>query len=262
MIYPLLPEDIVVLPGTNVEAEWERFHVFEALHHSMTICNPMGSSDVDRVIELLGIADGDAVLDIACGHGEMLRRIALAADIVGTGVDLSPWVLVRASERAHVEPLRGSLTWWLGDGAAVPREPNWDVAVCLGGPWIFHGFQGTARALAGRVRPGGRIAIGDLRERDDADPDRIAALTGKPLDRASQLAALASAGLDPIEELVVPYPSIMDYQVRVTAAAESYAAAHPGDPATDFRAFARDARADFERDVEVLTWSVWVAQRI
>jgi SAM-dependent methyltransferase len=259
--HPDLPPEIVVLPGTDVEAEWERFHLFEALHHSMVICNPMASQHLDEVIRLLAPRDGDGVLDIACGHGELLRRMAVAREIDGVGVDLSPWVLVRALQRARAEALRGKLTWWLGNGAHVPREERWDVATCLGAPWVFHGFAGTAQALAARLRPGGRMAIGDLRVRDDADPAAVAGLEGKPLDRPAQLTAFAAAQLEPVDEIVVPYPSIMDYQARVTAAAESYAAQHPGDPEMDFRQVAADGRADFERDAEVLTWSVWVAAR-
>jgi SAM-dependent methyltransferase len=261
MIHPDLPADVVVLPGTDVEAAWERFHMFEALHHSMVICNPMASEHVDAVIDLLDPADGATVLDVACGHGELLRRMARRAAITGVGVDLSPWVLVRASERVRTEPLRGSLTWWLGDGADVPHEARWNIATCLGAPWIFHGFAGTARALASRLEPGGRVAIGDLRLREDAAPEAVAALDGKPLDQPSELAAFDAAGLAPIHEIVVPYPSIMDYQERVTSAAASYAAADPHDPGMDFRDVAEEAKADFVRDMKVLTWSVWVAEK-
>lgn len=261
MQHPPLPPEIVVLPGTDVEGEWERFHFFEALHHSMTICNPMSAEHLDRVIQLLAPADGEAVIDIACGHGELLRRIANDVHIDGVGVDLSPWVLVRARERASAAAPRGSLEWWLGSGAAVPREPRWDVATCLGAPWIFHGFAGTARALAARLRSGGRLAIGDLRLRPDADAELVGRLEGKPLDRLAQLAGLDAAGVEPIEELVVPYGWIMDYQERVTAAADAYAATYPDDPSMDFRREAAEGRTDFERDMQVLTWTVWVARK-
>jgi SAM-dependent methyltransferase len=137
---PDLPAGLVVLPGTDVEGAWQRFEVFEALHHGTTICNPMQPAEVDAVIGLLDPADDDRMIDIACGHGELLIRTAGQADVVGVGLDLSPWVLARAARHAAARVPEARLSWWLGDGKALPVQP-WDVVTCLGAPWIWNGFS-------------------------------------------------------------------------------------------------------------------------
>jgi len=72
---PLDPA-IRVLPGTDVQSAWDRFEVFEALHHTMQICNPMTSAQLDELINSLDLRAGMYVYDVACGYGELLRRCA------------------------------------------------------------------------------------------------------------------------------------------------------------------------------------------
>lgn len=87
---PKLPNDVIVLPGTDIAGEWARFKSSEPLHHSHDICAPMSDEELRRVVERLGVGPGSSVLDIACGHGELLISISEQTSIQGTGVDLSP----------------------------------------------------------------------------------------------------------------------------------------------------------------------------
>lgn len=262
MDHPPLPPDIVVLPNTDVEGAWERFYPFEALHHLHEICNPMRPEDLSAVIDGLGPTDRTHAIDVACGHGDLLLEMAQRAAVFGVGVDLSPWVLLRAKGRAMRADLRGTLEWWLGDGKAVPRDPGWDVATCLGASWIWHGFEGTARALVARLRPGGRLAIGDLRLRDAADRDRLPA-AGIPemataATRSEQAALLTTLGLEVISEMVAPDEAWEQYHQTVIESAGAYAVEHPN---ADYRDLAATWMEDFQRDREYLTWSVWVARK-
>jgi SAM-dependent methyltransferase len=251
-----------VLPETDVEGAWERFYPFEALHHLHKICNPMRPEDLSMVIDRLGPTDRTHAIDVACGHGDLLLKMAQRAAISGVGVDLSPWVLLRARDRAEQAQLLGSLEWWLGDGKAVPHQPSWDVATCLGASWIWHGFEGTARALTARLRPGGRLAIGDLRLRDAADRDRLPAAGLQEMaavaTRDEQTATLTGLDLEVISEMVAPDEAWEQYHQTVVQSAASYAVEHPN---ADFRELAATWMEDFQRDREYLTWSVWVARR-
>jgi SAM-dependent methyltransferase len=238
-----------------VEDAWARFHPFEALHHLHTICNPLSSDDLDRVIDVLDPRDGDRVLDVACGHGELLHRMTLHAALEATGVDLSPWVLLRASAKAP------KVTWWLGGGADLPETRAWNLAMCLGASWIWDGFLGTAEALAARTMTGGRIAIGDLRLRT---PQDRAALGDAPeaasLTEEEQIEALHSLGLRPIDQIVPGESGWRRYHELVVESARTYAQTHPGDPTADHRAMAESwMRNDYERLRTHLTWTVWVA---
>ena len=261
MDHPPLPPDIRVLPDTDVEGAWERFYPFEALHHLHEICNPMRPTDLSAVIDTLDPQDGAPALDIACGHGDLLLEMVRRASLFGVGVDLSPWVLRRAYARASQAKLAGTLEWWLGDGKAVPREPRWDIATCLGASWIWHGFAGTARALTARLRPEGRLAIGDLRLRQAADRERLREI-GAPAaatpTRDEQATILIGLGLDPIFEMVAPDDAWEQYHQTVLASATTYAVDHPD---ADYRHLAAAWMEDFQRDRQHLTWSVWVARK-
>jgi SAM-dependent methyltransferase len=257
MSIPHLPDGVIVLNGTDVEQEWERFQPYEPLHHLQQICNPMSDAELDRVIDALAPGPGHRIVDIGCGPGELLLRIASRHDVSAVGVDRSPWMITRAYERSQDQSLPGRVEWWLGDGRDAAAGEEWDLATCLGASWVWHGFAGTARALRNRLRPGGRIAIGDLRLRHGADP---ALLPGSVLTRSDQIGALGRLGLTPLVELVSEDDSWRAYHQRVIANAELYAVGFEGDPLRDRRAMAREWMEDFERDRRVMVWSVWVAQ--
>jgi SAM-dependent methyltransferase len=254
---PTLPDEVTVLPGTDVAGEWVRFQPSEPLHYSHDICVPMSAEELDRVVDRLGLVSGSAVLDIACGHVEMLMSIGERARTEGTGLDLSPWALTRAVERSRTRPSRGRIEWWLGHGRSAPRR-SWDVATCLGAPWICHGFAGTVRALRDRVLPGGRVAIGDLRLRAGIDPGE---LPGSVTTRSDQLAAFSDLDTEPVAEIVSADSSWRTYSVRVIANAAAYAVGTEGDPERDRRAAARAWIDDLERDRRTMVWSVWIVRR-
>ena len=256
--HPPLPDAVAVLDATDVEGEWERFQPYEPLHHLQDICNPMSAGELERVISALDPARRRRVLDVGCGPGELLLRLAARHDLDAVGVDRSPWMITRAYERSRARSLRGRVQWWLGDGASVETHEPWDLAVCLGASWVWHGFVGTARALRNRVRPGGRIAVGDLRLRVGADPAEV---PGSVLTAADQIGALEGLGLRPIVEMVSDDASWRAYHARVIANAELYAVGSEGHPERDRRDMARAWMEEFERDRKTLTWSVWVAER-
>lgn len=261
MDHPPLPSDVLVLPDTDVEGAWERFFPFEALHHLHTICNPMRSAELSAVVDALAPEDRDRAVDVACGHGDLLLDMARRASIDGVGVDLSPWVVLRARDRASNLNLSGTLQWWLGDGRSVPRTHRWDIATCLGGSWIWHGFEGTTRALAARLRPGGRLAVGDLRLRDPADRERLQEAGAPEAATASsveQRALLNRLDLEVITEIVAPDAAWEGYHHQVIASADAYAKEHPD---ADYRALAATWMEDFQRDRQTLAWSVWIARK-
>lgn len=256
---PSLPDGLVVLPGTDVEGCWERFEVFEALHHLTPICNPMRPHEVDAVVGLLDPGGGDRMIDIACGHGELLIRAAAAAGVEGVGVDLSPWALARAAAAAASRVPGARLSWWLGDAKHLPVEP-WDVVTCLGAPWIWNGFAGTARAIAARCRPGAAVAIADLALKPGVGPDALGENAGTMLTRRRQARILADRGFTGLEMLVVAEDGLADYDRRTAESARAWAEQHPGPPAEEHLAVQRSWADDHRRDRQVLDWVVWVGR--
>ncbi|MCB2222868.1 MAG: class I SAM-dependent methyltransferase [Actinobacteria bacterium] len=253
---PRLPPGVEVLPGTDVTGSWERFEVFEALHHRMRICNPMLPADLERLLDALAPAPGAGMLDLACGHGELLIRAAERGPVAGTGVDLSPWAVSRAAREARRRVPDADLRWVLGDARAYPAG-HWDAVTCLGASWVWHGFTGTARAVAGRCRPGGTMAIGDLVLKPGADSAAVAAEHGRMPSLDEQAAALAGLGLTDAVPTVVPDDSFEAYDARIAGSA----AAWEGPRADEHREEQRRWAEDHRRDRQVLSWVVWVARR-
>lgn len=252
---------MTVLPGADLEGAWERFAPFEALHHRLDICNPISPRDLQEVVEALQPVDGDRVLDVACGHGELLMRLAARAAIDGVGVDLSPWAISRAARRAARRGLQERVAWWLGDGAGLPADPAWTIVSCLGASWIWDGFAGTAAALAARVMPGGRVALGDGRARSSAAQEALAELglsSAATPTETEQLAVLERSGLTPLAH-VDPGPHALGaYYQRVLASTTAWARSHPED---DYRHQASAAVERFRFEEPHLEWTVWIAER-
>lgn len=254
-----LPAEVVVLPDTPVERAWERFHVFEALHHRMDIMNPLSSADLDQVVSALDATDGDRVLDIACGHGELLLRLADAAAIEGVGIDLSPWQIARAAARSRRRAMRGSLSWWLGKAEDLPAEPEWDIVLCVGASWIWDGFAGTAQAVVHRTRPGGMIALGDLQRRPDTDPARVPDYEDA-LTVDEQRRTLQDYGVTPLAEIAGSSGAWEDYQRRIEESAAAYRALYPGPQAEQFYADQAKWAADHVGDEKLMAFTVWVGR--
>lgn len=260
MEHPPLPDNVEVLPGTDVEGEWERFEVFEALHHSMSICNPMTDADLDQLVFSLAPQSGDRALDIACGHGELLIRLAATRGVIGTGIDLSPWVLARATERASMRVPGASLRWVLGNAHAMPVD-RFEIVTCLGASWIWHGFAGTVRAMAERLTVPGRLAVGDLRLKDGADLKDVVETYGTVLTAPEQAAVLEQEGFEVVDRLD-PGPASWDaYLERIAVSATAWQELHPGATADRYLFEQEQWRRDHDRDMQFLAWTVWVARR-
>jgi SAM-dependent methyltransferase len=142
---------------------------------------------------LLGVAEGDRVLDVGCGSGAVTRELARRVGPSGraVGVDPSPAFLTIARELAEAEELGGSVELHEGSALALPfPDGTFDVAVAATVLSHTPGAEGAIPEMARVVRPGGRMGVFDL----DTDmtsvthPDR--ALTRRIVAAASDATAV------------------------------------------------------------------------
>lgn len=258
-----LPDDVIVDSRLDLDRLWRDFEIFEALHHSTTIANPFTSDDLDAVVDLMAPQDGETFLDVATGSGELLRRVTKRTGAPAVGVDLSPW-MIRNAATHPTSP--GSATWVVADGAAlvdrgevIDLAPTYGLIACLGASWIWHGLAGTIAAVAKRVSPCGRVAIGDMHLRAGIDPNDAPAgfRSGDGGDAASLLAA---NHLRLIGTVTASDEAWDDYIRQTTIDAERWQATFPGPDADRFVAEQREWILDHERDRPWRSWTVWVAQ--
>ena len=128
--------------------------------------------EVDHVVEALGLAAGDRVLDVGCGTGRHALELARRGiDVVG--VDISERFVEIARSRVGagraVDPPEsgshhGTATFERADARTLAFDAEFDAVVCLCqgafGMMTADGDDGAVVAgMAAALRPGGRIAL-------------------------------------------------------------------------------------------------------
>jgi len=111
-------------------------------------------------LEMLRIAPGDAVLDVACGPGNFTRAFAGAAgDGVVVGLDASRTMLAQAARErpernpAHPAYVRGSAT-------DLPfRDGSFDAICCFAALYLIEEPLRAVAEIARVLAPGGRVAL-------------------------------------------------------------------------------------------------------
>ena len=213
----------------------ETWRFFDITHRDHIICNPSSLEKYQQLIDLLPLAPGAAVLEIAMGKGEFIIRLAEQRGIDGVGVDLSPYCVRDAHAKLAERVPDANLTFLEMDGADYrPDEPErFDLAACLGASWVFDGHEGTLAALQAMTKPGGYIIVGEPYWRQEPDPDYLRS-AGLERDEFGTHHANAMTGQDLGLTLLYAIDSTLDewdrYEALQWYAAEDYALTHPRDP--------------------------------
>ena len=105
------------------EAFWDKIYPFLFTDRKLEAAE----SEVESVLELAGLEQGD-VLDLACGPGRHVVTLAKRGFRV-TGVDLSPFLLRKARERARAENV--DVEWVQEDMRRFVRPESFDLAISL-----------------------------------------------------------------------------------------------------------------------------------
>lgn len=207
---------------------------YDLTHRDHILCNPLSEAKLDEMIRLLDLPRGARVLDIACGKGELLVRLAERQATRGVGVDLSPFCIAEVRALAAARAPAAELELLTMDGVDFQGEPaSYDLACCVGASWTFGGHEATLRALAAFVRPGGQVLVGEPYWRRDPDP---AYLEWGELRRdefgthAGNVQTGVSIGLVPLYALASSEDDFDRYEALQWRAADRHAREHPDDP--------------------------------
>lgn len=209
---------------------------YDARHRLHLYCNPMNKEKLERFIRLLRLKPGMEVLDIACGKGEFLIRLAELYSIRGVGVDISPYCIRDALNKLEARAPNAQIRFLLMDAKDYKPEHGqlFDLSACMGASWIYGGHRGTLRALRDMTKVGGIIVVGEPYWLKEPDPEYLAADSLRKQDYACSHRENIEIGED--EGLTCIYTIVSDhddwdhYETLGWWSIDEYARENPDDP--------------------------------
>jgi SAM-dependent methyltransferase len=227
-------------------------------HAGLTILGPATPEDLEGLLDAAGPAatgEGTSALDIGCGKGDLLVRLALrGANAVG--IDRNEAFLAKGRALAATAGVTQRVRLELadaGDGAVHDLiNSGYDLVACVGASGAMGGPVIAPGRLAALARPGGWLLIGEGYWRHEPTMEQTAdfgAAPGELVDLAGTLARMTDAGLETIAWRTAGVEAWDAYEDAYAGAVERWAAASPDDP--DHDEFT--ARAAWFRS----TWAEW-----
>ena len=144
---------------------WQRFFASAAAGYDAQPFTAATDAEVAFLVEVLGLAPGERVVDVGCGTGRHAVPLAQRGVRV-TGVDLSAAMLARARARAEAAGVDVALV--KADARDLPPIGPFDAAICLcegacclvaDGVAPMDHDRAVLAAIHGVLRPGGRLVL-------------------------------------------------------------------------------------------------------
>jgi SAM-dependent methyltransferase len=215
-------------------------------HGDLAFHNPLDPAVVDEVLDVARIGPRDRALDIGCGPGELLVRLAERTGCGGLGVDLAVAQIEEARRRAAARAPGSELRFEAIDAGEI--EGEFELAACVGSTHALGGLDATLRRLAELTRPGGHVLLGEgfwAREPSDAYLDALGGATRDELLTYHELVRAGEPhGLEAVYARVATEADWDRYEWTLIANGARYLAEHPDAPeAGELRAW-NDASRD------------------
>jgi len=102
----------------------DKLKFYDITHREHVVCNPTSEEKLARLVQLLRLSTDAQVVDIACGKGEFLIRLAETYGVRGVGIDISPSYVADAKRRLEMRASGEDITFTQMNGADFkPDEP-------------------------------------------------------------------------------------------------------------------------------------------
>jgi SAM-dependent methyltransferase len=203
-------------------------------HRDHVYCNPIGAEKIDRVLALLDLSPVARVIDVGCGKGELLARVAERYGASGVGIDTNGEFLREARARVESRAPGVAIDLREVDFAKYDDAPGaFAAGFCIGATHACGGYRAALRALARLVRPGGHVVVGEgyWRQAPSAEYLKILDATFDELGDHAENAMLGfEEGLVPLYAAASSRDEWDHYEGLYARAIERHVAEHPDDP--------------------------------
>ncbi len=203
-----------------------RFWSIVEQHHD--IQNPSSPEKLDHLIDLLSLNAQHHVLDIGCGKGWLLNRIAMRTSARGTGVEINPWFCQDALLRSQLHHVADQITIIESDAHAVEFDQHtFDAVFCIGATFARGGLDATLAFARHVAKPGAPIIIGDIFRYHEL-PSHMADYGFVPT--LGELVDSIRGDHEPFEMLVSTLEEWDRYETKKWQSAHAWLIANPDDP--------------------------------
>jgi ubiquinone/menaquinone biosynthesis C-methylase UbiE len=120
--------------------------------------NPLLAREERYLLPLLAALRGKPVLDMACGTGRWLEKLAANGGVRSVGIDRSTAMLQVANEKRAIH---GRLSQAACENLPF-RSAAFDLAICSFAVGHIRDLPSMVRELARVVKPGGNVFVSDL----------------------------------------------------------------------------------------------------
>lgn len=160
-----------------------------------------------RMVDLLPLHDGDAVLDVGCGTGdlaiEVAKRIGTRGQVVG--IDGSEEMIAHARQKVQRRHLPIEFRVEQAETLSFP-DHRFDVVVSS---LVFHALPGSLKlsvltAIARVLKEGGHLVIIDFL----ASSGHVLTHTAQPADPHDLPTLLRHAGFQPVQSGRIPFLTV------------------------------------------------------
>ncbi len=196
-----------------------------ARYAALTWNTPLSQAHADVLLDHLDLTPATTVVDLGCGWGELLLRVAARGVAKAVGVDTAPAGLDRGRRAALV---RGLDVKFVEREAAAWRGTA-DRALCIGSSHALGGSRAMLGALA-EVVPSGRVLVGDgCWERPPTEAAH-AIFGDDVLPLADLVAACGETGWQVLHLSTADQHEWDDFESRHRAGTREWLLANPDDP--------------------------------
>jgi SAM-dependent methyltransferase len=251
---------------TNGATKLNLFEFYATIERYHTIQNPTSEEKLDLATRYCGVQDGMRILDVGCGKGWLLRRLATQFDIQATGVEINPTFAAEARRLAAAENLADRIR--IVEGPALdfhPEPASFDVVMCIGASFALGGFEPALDSMSHAAKRGGAIALGEVFAMELPYPAEVSLGARADIDYPDRtlwatVEAMRAHGM-PLRGLVEASTDDWHrYHSLHWQAGLDWALENPGHPDAAKLNDPAEMRRSIELDSRYLGWAIFVAR--